>query len=516
MVDNPKAFAPMIQTLSVITPVYMPVLSELRDCLESAQGPNVEHILVLDGDHGTKTVKAVRRLAKKYRAQLKILDTQVGISKASNEGVEWAKGDFLVFLDQDDFLAKNWWAPVMEIAETVDFIYSDCFHANQAGKATRLVRKPDWSPVRLMFNMFPVHFMAVRKSMFLEIGGFRSEYDGSQDHDLALRISRRTNRIAHIPVPLYFWRASQASTVSNPNNKSWAYDAGLEAAKDHLKVVAPSADLIKLDEFPGALQARFKKRTLPVSVVIPSAFKQSASGVPYISLLIDSLTPFLSQDLGDEIVVVHGKKDDSSSLAGSFPKDIPSKFVVDKEKFNFSRRTNIGFLSAKNDHVLLLNDDVEFGTEDPLNQLFGLLGLPNVGLVGGLLSFPDFTIQHGGHSFTAGRPNHAHYGSRSLDPGLFDLIIDHEVVGVTGALMFQLKSTWHSVGGFSAAFPLNFNDVDYCQKIRTLGFSIIQANSVVAFHHESVTRQSKVYDWEIDLLNTRWYDVLSVDDYSTV
>jgi GT2 family glycosyltransferase len=96
-----------------------------------------------------------------------------------------------------------------------------------------------------------------------------------------------------------------------------------------------------------------------------------------------------------------------------------------------------------------------------------------------------------------------------------DLVVDHEVVGVTGALMFQLKSTWKAVGGFTAALPLNYNDVDYCQKIRLLGLSIIQANSVTAIHHESVTRLSKVEDWELQKIKQRWPEVLNVDEFST-
>jgi GT2 family glycosyltransferase len=81
--------------------------------------------------------------------------------------------------------------------------------------------------------------------------------------------------------------------------------------------------------------------------------------------------------------------------------------------------------------------------------------------------------------------------------------------------MFQLKSTWEAVGGFSTAFPLSFNDVDYCQKIRTLGYSVIQANSVKAIHHESVTREAISEEWEIDLLNKRWSDAMATDKYSS-
>jgi GT2 family glycosyltransferase len=96
-----------------------------------------------------------------------------------------------------------------------------------------------------------------------------------------------------------------------------------------------------------------------------------------------------------------------------------------------------------------------------------------------------------------------------------DLVVDHEVVGVTGALMFQLKSTWETVGGFSPQFPLNYNDVDYCQKVRTLGYSIIQANSVTAIHHESVTREPIIEDFEANLIRQRWPDFLFMDNYTT-
>jgi GT2 family glycosyltransferase len=96
-----------------------------------------------------------------------------------------------------------------------------------------------------------------------------------------------------------------------------------------------------------------------------------------------------------------------------------------------------------------------------------------------------------------------------------DLVIDHEVVGVTGAFMFQLKATWKAVGGFTTTLPLNYNDVDYCQKVRTLGFSVIQASSVSAIHHESVTRESKIEDWELATIRSRWPEILKVDEFST-
>jgi GT2 family glycosyltransferase len=502
--------------ISVITPVFNPVMSELRHCLKSTKSEGVEHILTLDGKSNVKNLRQLKRMAQRYGARLEISDDQQGISSASNKAASVAKGEFLVFLDQDDFFVKNWPGPLFEVMGEYDFVYSDSFIADANGRPLHRVIKPTWSPVRLIFNMYAVHFMAVRKAVFESIGGFRSEFDGSQDHDLALRVSGVTQRIKQLELPLYHWRQSQASTASNPENKTWAFDAGLAAAQEHINLLAPGARIEKIDEFPGALRATFTERQKPVSIVIPTAFRANASGSSYVDVLAKSVLPFLRSELGDEIILVHGGENESEFISSSLLREGTKVVSVrDDQEFNFSRRCNIGFEIAENEHVLLLNDDIEFGNESPFNSLFGLLSLPNVGLVGALLVFPDYTVQHGGHAFTAGNPHHAHYEASSLREGLMDLVIDHEVVGVTGAFMFQLKATWKAVGGFTTTLPLNYNDVDYCQKVRTLGFSVIQASSVSAIHHESVTRESKIEDWELATIRSRWPEILKVDEFST-
>lgn len=503
--------------LSVITPLYNPVFRELKDCLQSAQGPEIEHILTLDGRDNVSDLPRLKRIVKRFGATLIVSQERLGISEASNLAAASATGEFLLFLDQDDYLEEEWWKPLRATMQDADFVYSDSFHSDASGNVTSLQRKPSWSPVRLIFLMYATHFMAVRKSVFDLVGGFRSGFDGSQDHDLALRVSKVTQRFRHIPIPLYTWRKSASSALTNPLNKSWAYDAGAAAAKDFLNEIDPEASVEKITDFhPGGMRARFSKRREPVSVVVPTAFGSDHSKKTWLESLISSLTPFLSHKLGDEIIVVHGSELDLGLVERMRKKfGIEISSVSDEEDFNFSRRVNIGFVLAKNKHVLLVNDDLKFGSENPLDTLFGLLSLPNVGLVGGLLSYPDFSIQHAGHSFVKGVPVHVGVEAKSFELGVFDLIVDREVVGVTGALMFQLKSTWQSVGGFTASLPLSFNDVDYCQKIRSLGFSVIQANSVKAIHHESVTREAISELWEIDFIEKRWSDTMSNDGFSS-
>jgi GT2 family glycosyltransferase len=506
-----------VPVFSVITPVFNPDFRELRDCLRSARAPGVEHILALDGEANVKNLRKLKRVVKSYGAKLIVSQDKLGISGASNLAAASATGEFLVFLDQDDFLEENWWSPLKVSIEYSDFVYSDSFHADSSGNALSLQRKPAWSPVRLLFLMYATHFMAVRRSVFEDVGGFQTEFDGSQDHDLALRISKVTNRFSHIPIPLYSWRQSAASSLSDPRNKSWAYDAGAAVAKNFVQEIDVNATVEKIIDFhPGGLRPRFSPRNKPVSIVIPTAFSSDYSGNPWLNGLFESVLPFLSAELGDEVIVVHGGEDDSGLLVRFRNQSkVSISSVVDAEVFNFSRRVNIGFLLAQNEHVLLLNDDIQFDSENPLDQLFGLLSLPNVGLVGGMLAYPDFSIQHAGHAFVKGHPVHAGLGAKSFDLGVFDLIVDREVVGVTGALMFQLKSTWQSVGGFTSSLPLSFNDVDYCQKIRSVGFSVVQANSVRAIHHESVTREAISEFWEIDFIQRRWSDVLSADGFSS-
>jgi len=506
-----------IVRFSVITPVFKPNFQELRDCLISAQGPGVEHILCLDGKSNISSFSRLKKLAKSYGAKLVVSENPVGISSASNLAIGEAVGEFLVFLDQDDFLEEQWWKPLLESVDSADFIYSDSFHADASGDVIGVWRKPKWSPTRMIFNMYATHFMAVRKSVFDQVGGFRSDFDGSQDHDLALRIGRISDRFTHIPIPLYSWRQSKASTLKDPKNKEWAYSAGERAAQDHLQKFDQNAIATQVSElYPGAISARFSERSKPVSVIVPTAFGANKAGVPWVDGLFQSLSPFLSREVGDELIFVHGGEDDHGFIEKiRLVANVPILSVYDEYTFSFSRRVNIGFEVAKNEHVLLLNDDIKFGTESPMNSLFGLLGLPNVGLVGGLLTYPDFSIQHAGHSFVEGAPKNFGFLSRSLNIGLFDLIVDREVVGVTGALMFQLRSTWRAVGGFTPSLPLSFNDVDYCQKIRGLGYSIIQANSVKAIHYESVTREAIDEDWEYGIINGRWFDSLSHDGFSS-
>jgi hypothetical protein len=193
--------------------------------------------------------------------------------------------------------------------------------------------------------------------------------------------------------------------------------------------------------------------------------------------------------------------------------DFPITHIIDTTPFNFSARCNIAIDACSNDLNLLLNDDIEFTEATSLDQLVGNLKQEGVGLVGALLTYPDGSIQHAGHRYTT-VPTHAYYQLRNRRAALGELVIDREVEGVTGALFLQRKSVWRAVGGFNENFPLNYNDVDYCLKVRALGYRIIQVNSTEALHHESQTRDTAVSQDEIDRIFARWPYSFTSDAYT--
>jgi GT2 family glycosyltransferase len=500
--------------VSVITPVYKPNMRHLKDCLRSVgQDGEVEHILVVDGVENAGNLRRLKNLAEKYGAILLQQSQHGGISRATNYAAEKAKGEYLLFLDQDDYLDPMWFPEFKRSFADADIVHSDSLVVAENRRVVAVSRKPEWSPVRLWGNMYCAHFFALKREIFNELGGLRPQFDGAQDHDLALRVSMLNPIVAHIPIPLYSWRQSKTSTAMDAANKPYAQIAGLASSQAHLDSLGIDAKVVATG-YSGFYRLQFPPRSEPVSIVIPTAFSADTSGKVLLELAVESLASELGAD--DEIIVVCGDET-AAEMLGRLADSIRAKVTLlrDVEPFHFSRRANLGFAAASNEYVLLLNDDVYFTSTNVLDQFLGYSRQAPVGLVGALLWFPEGGVQHGGHFVQHGDVGHANFEQDSVAQGaLGSLVVDREVVGVTGAAIMQRKSIWEEVGGFSNLFPNNFNDVDYSFKVARQGHSIIQANSIEGIHDESSTRESTVVLSEIRLLRRRWNWKMDADPYS--
>ena len=165
-----------------------------------------------------------------------------------NTALESAQGEFVALLDHDDLLSPDALFQVVKALQSrpdAGLLYSDEDKINEAGERFEPHFKPQWNPDLLLAQNYVSHLGVYRTSLVREVGGFRKGLEGSQDHDLVLRISQRLfpSQVVHIPHVLYHWRATAGSTALSASEKSYTSLAGLKAVRYHLDAVAPQAQV---------------------------------------------------------------------------------------------------------------------------------------------------------------------------------------------------------------------------------------------------------------------------------
>jgi len=181
--------------------------------------------------------------------------------------------------------------------------------------------------------------------------------------------------------------------------------------------------------------------------------------------------------------------------------------------FNFAEKINLGAAHAEGEYLLLLNDDVEVVTSDFLETMLGLAVQPDIGAIGCKLLYADGTLQHAGHVYS-GEPMHAFLGRGGDEPGPHGLLlVDREVSGVTAACTLVRADVFDEVGGLSPEFAVNYNDVDFCLKVRRAGYRIVYTPHAVLYHFESRTRRNVVTADDHERIRSRWAYELDHDPY---
>ena len=214
--------------VSVVVPLYNTPEKFLREMIQSLQKQNYQNWELCLADGSDENHSEIGKVCNKFtavdsRIKYSKLERNNGISENTNRAIEMATGEYIGFLDHDDILMPDAiYENVNAILNTdADVLYSDEDHLSLSGKHMFPFYKPDWSPDLLFCQMYVCHFMVVRRTLLDTVGHLRSEFNGSQDYDLLLRLSERTNRIYHIPKILYTWRESETSTAANADSKPY-------------------------------------------------------------------------------------------------------------------------------------------------------------------------------------------------------------------------------------------------------------------------------------------------------
>ncbi len=510
--------------ISVITPVYDPPADVLRECIDSVRAQSTDRweLCLVDDCSPSPHVWPILEQAMLSDPRIRVHRREVngGIVAASNDAIAMATGDVIALLDHDDLLRPEALATVAEIFHSddeVDYVYSDEDILDLNGNRVAPFFKPDWSPERFRNQMYTCHLSSIRRRLVDELGGFRAGYDGSQDWDLILRVTERARKIVHINEVLYDWRILPSSVLAGEDVKPYAYEAALRALADHVERVGIDGvpeELVRRGHF--RVRRTIRERPL-VSVIIPTRGSVGRAWGVERTMVVDAVRSVIERSTWQhfEIVVVadsvtpHSVLDELGVIAGD-----RLRIVEWDRPFNFSAKCNLGAAVARGDTLVFLNDDTEVITPDWIETLCGFSREPDVGAVGCHLLFEDGRLQHGGHVHLGGNPGHLMFGqSATSERNRMALWLDREVAGVTAAAMMMRRDVFDEVGGFSPAFPNNYNDVDLCAKVRSAGYRIIVSPHARLYHFESVSRDPTVAETELTMLRARWFDLLHRDPY---
>ena len=517
-------------TFSILVPLYNTPERFLREMIESdtAQTYGKWELCLADGSDDAHDF--VGRICQEYRqkdSRIKYqkLAKNEGISGNTNECYKMATGNYIALFDHDDLLHPCvLFAYMQAICEKdADYIYCDeaTFKGNSINHMITLHFKPDFAPDNLLANNYICHFSVFSREL-LESGElFRSQFDGSQDHDMILRLTAKAKHIVHIPRILYYWRSHKGSVASSIDAKTYAIDAAKGAVADHLtKLGYRNFEIESTRAFATIFRIKYELTSRPlVSIIIPNK-----DHVDDLSRCVESIINLSTYD-NYEIVIVENNSE--TAEIRTYYEEIsrhPRVQVVEyKGDFNYSKINNFGVQYAKGEYLLLLNNDTEVITPDWMEELLMYAMRKDVGVVGAKLYYPDKTIQHAGIVIGLGAhrtAGHTHYRIPEANVGYMGrLCYAQDVTAVTGACMMVSKALYEELGGLDESFTVALNDVDFCLRVREKGFLNIFTPFAELYHYESKSRGSDKkderalrYQQESDRFRVKWADALAKGD----
>jgi len=485
--------------ISVVMPVYNPDLAHLSSAIDSVRSQIYENWELCIADDASTDVSVAPTLKQYATAdpRIKVTFRQCNghIAACSNSALELATGEWVALLDQDDLLAEHALAIVAAtIGQYPDagLIYSDEDKIDQSGARCCPFFKPDWNPELLMGQNYINHLGIYRRALLGEIGGFREGYEGAQDYDLALRCAEKLQpaQIKHIPRVLYHWRMAEGSAAAVATAKPYAPPAARRAIADHLKRRNVSADVVACPENKEWNRVIYGlPRPWPlVSIIVPTRDQ-----VTLLRRCLASIRQNTDYSPIEIVIVDNGSKEpETHAFLGDLAREANIHILTDPDEFNFSRLINRGAGVARGEILALVNNDVETEKSDWLREMVSHAVRPEVGAVGARLWYPDGRLQHAGVVLGLhGVASHAfqRFPAQPISPMNRTFVLSQNYSAVTAACMVTRKTIFDDLGGFDENLPHNFNDVDFCVRLRERGWQIIWTPYANLIHHESASRE---------------------------
>lgn len=517
--------------ISVVMPVYAKSPDLIVKAIASVRAQLYPHWELCIADDASPEPAVWKALQKQAAADSRIKVVRRpengNICAATNTALTLATGEFVALMDHDDILPERALYEVAALLQEhpdADLIYSDEDKIDTSGRRYEPYFKTAWNPELILSQNFVSHLGVYRRSIVEAIGGLRVGFEGSQDYDLALRVSEQSSasRIHHIPWVLYHWRQEGGPETFSQAFMDRCADAARRAVDEHLvRTGQTRVTVANLEDSPGWVGVRRappEPRPL-VSIIVPTRDRaellaQCADGVL-------TKTAYAPLEL---LIVDNGSVEpETAALFERLRKDARVRILPAPGPFNFSALNNLAAAEARGEILVLLNNDISMLRDDWLDEMVAQVVRPNVGAVGARLLFPDGTVQHAGVVIgMGGVAGHLCYGAPGDNGGYYrHLLTPRNVTAVTAACLAIRKSVYDEVGGLDAErLTVAFNDVDLCLKVRAAGYDIVWTPYAELVHHESASRgedrepeaQAR-FNAEIAAMQSRWGRALDQDPF---
>ena len=454
---------------SVLVPLYNTPENLLREMIDSvlAQTYGGWELCLADGsdeDHLYVGEVCGVYAASDSRVKYKKLTENKGISGNTNACIEMASGNYIALFDHDDLLHPAALYEMMCVIceKNADFIYTDedSFHETPAD-AYSPHYKPDFAPDTLRSYNYICHFTAFSRELLNRVGGFRSEFDGSQDYDIFLRLTEQAQNIVHIPKILYYWRNHAGSVASNVSVKPYTMISAKKALTEHLERMG--------------LRGVVKDSAVLTTYQIDYELLEK----PLVSIIV--------------------------SDGGNTEKCIAS--ILEKTTYpNYEINTQG---EAAGEYYIFLDASAEIITPDWIERMLMYAQRSDVGAVGGMLWYPNDTVYSAGKIIGIGQTAgdaHNRY-PKGHDGYKFRMTIAQNYSAVSRACMMVRKELWEAFR-FDPSFE-TLGDVDFCLRVREKGYLIVFTPYAEAYIHAPKQTVSKQ---ERRSFAAKWQDVLRNGD----
>ena len=515
--------------ISILVPLFNTPEKFLREMIDSVQYQTYGNWELCLADGSDDKHQEVGEIVAEYmkndsRIKYQKIEKNLGISGNTNICFGMATGEYIGLFDHDDILHPSVLFESMKkiCDEGADYVYCDeaTFQSPDINDLIVLHFKPDYSKDNLRANNYICHFSVFAKELLESTELFRSAYDGSQDHDMILRLTHNAKKICHIPRILYYWRSHPQSVAADINAKTYAIDAAKRAVHDHiLDTEGIEVQVESTRAFPTIFEIKYPIKGEPkISIIIPNK-----DHVKDLRRCVDSVLNE-STYKNYEIVIVENNSEEQSIFEyyKELEKNEKVKVVTYKGTFNYSKINNFAVQSATGDYLLFLNNDTEVITPEWMENMLMYAQRADVAAVGAKLYYGDNTIQHAGIVLGLGAhraAGHTHYKAPHEHLGYMGrLCYAQDVSAVTAACLLVKKSLFDEVGGFDESFTVAFNDVDLCMKFREKGYLNIFTPFAEMYHYESKTRgleegeKLRRFEREVAAFRGKWKKDLDAGD----